>query len=916
MRLHPSAMALAVTISIVALSATPGRAVAQSAVDPTYDHAAAPMAAAVRIDAPISIDGRLDEPVWARASPITGFTQVEPDEGVPLSQRTEVRILYDDANLYIGAWLFDEEPITTRLARRDATVVDSDLFVVFIDSYHDHRTAFRFTTNPSGFKRDEMVSVERGFGPPNPLGLTGDTSWDPIWEVRTSVTEEGWFAEMKIPFSQLRFSQEAEQFWGMQFERRINRTGEFGSWAFTPRRERGGIARFGHLDGIAGIPPASRLELLPYFAGRLEMRDLPRNSSVDFDNPFRTGADPFAGMGLDLNYGITSNLTLTATINPDFGQVEMDPAEINLTAFETRFGERRPFFVEGAEIFRFGEGGGVNTNLFYSRRIGRNPQGLVPGSAVYSDVPGAATILGATKLTGKSTGGWSMGILQALTAEERAGYIDRDGERHRVAVEPLSNYFVGRVRRDLSEGRISYGVMGTAVNRRLGEPVLANRLHSAAYVGGFDFGMETAGRTWYVAGELTPSLVLGEPEAIVRTQLSSARYFQRPDASHVDVDPAATSLFGYAAKFTLSKETGDWRGQFVATAVDPGFEVNDVGFQTQADRLNLNLAIGRDSNTPGRILQGYGVRLGPTLAWNYDGDRIGSDLGIFGGGRFHNFYGFSGRIGTSFSSWNDRFTRGGPLTHSPASYSANISFDTDPRQWWTARLNTGLFSDDAGASRWNLGANVSFLFREIYRLQLGPSFSRNRPVAQYVTTRPDPTATHTFGNRYIFAPIDQRTFSLQTRFNVTFTPNLTLEFYGEPFLASGRYGALRELAAPRTFDFLEYGTDVGIITRDPDGRYTIDPDGEDGPAAAFRIPDQNFNVRSFNGNAVMRWEWRPGSTLYLVWQQTRFDRLTPINADGTQREIGRFAFDRDVRDLLSISPENVFMVKVNYWLNP
>ncbi len=913
LRLKTLATPFAVAIALLIL---PNPVAAQTQDGPSDDHMAAPMAVAVRIESAITIDGRLDESAWSSAQPITGFTQVEPDEGAPLSQRSEVRVLYDDTNLYIGAWLFDEGPVTTRLARRDANVVDTDLFVVFVDSYHDHRTAFRFTTNPSSFKRDEMVSVERGFGPPNPLGLTGDTSWDPVWEVSTSVTDEGWFVEIKIPFSQLRFSQDADQLWGIQFERRVNRTGEFGSWAFTPRRDRGGIARFGHIDGIGGIPPASRLELLPYFAGRLEMRDLPTNSSVDFDNPFRSGTDRFGGMGVDLSYGITSNLTLTATINPDFGQVEMDPAEINLTAFETRFGERRPFFVEGAEIFRFGEGGGLNTNLFYSRRIGRNPQGLVPGAAVYSDVPGSATILGAGKLTAKSAGGWSVGVLQAITAEERAAFADRDGERHRVAVEPLSNYVVGRVRRDLNEGRLSYGLIGTAVNRRLGEPALASRLHSAAYVGGVDLSLETAGRDWYLAGEFTPSLVMGEPEAILRTQLSSARYFQRPDAAEVRVDSLARSLLGYGAKFTISRQTGDWRGQFVATAIDPGFEVNDVGFQTQADRLDLNLNFGRDSSRPGRILQGYGVRFGPTATWNYDGDRIGSQFAIFGGVNFHNFYGFSGRIGTNFSSLNDRLTRGGPLTYSPASYSANITFNSDPRQSWTARLNTGFFSDDSGASRWNLGGNLSLLFREIYRLELGPSFSRNQPTAQYVTTRSDPTATHTFNSRYIFAPLDQKTISFPTRLNVTFTPRLTLEFYGEPFIASGRYGGLRELAAPGTFDFLEYGSDIGTIAREPDGRYTIDPDGPGGPAAPFPVPDLNFNVRSFNGNAVMRWEWRPGSTIFLVWQQTRSDRLTVFNTDPSVRDVGGLAFERDARDLFALPSDNVFMVKVNYWLNP
>jgi hypothetical protein len=890
-----------------------GQGVNVSAVG-AYDHGAAPVAHAVRTMQPITIDGRLDETAWQAASPITELVKVEPDEGGPLSQRTEVRVLYDDANLYVGAWLFDDGPVTTRLARRDASVVDTDFFVVFFDSYHDHRTAYRFTTNPSGLKRDETINVDRGFGPPNPLGITGDVSWDPVWEVETSITSEGWFVEMRIPFGQLRFTGEDVQVWGMQVERRINRTGEHGAWPFTSRRERGGASRFAHLHGIAAIPPASRLELLPYSAVRMELRDVPTNTAVDFGNPFRTGTDRFGSVGVDLKYGITSNLTLDATINPDFGQVEMDPAEINLSAFETRFGERRPFFVEGAEILSFGQGGGINTNLVYSRRIGRPPQGITPGSAVYSDMPGATTILGAVKLTGKSAGGWSVGVLEAVTGRELAAYADASGVQHRLPVEPLSNYFVARLRRDLRQGRTSVGLMGTAVNRRLGTPELRDRLRTAAYAGGVDFSSETQDRMWYVAGEFTPSLILGDAGAIRRAQQASARYFQRPDASHLNYDLDATSLFGYGAKLTAGKQAGVWRGTLVATAISPSFEVNDAGFQTNADRLDVNLGFGRDAPRPNRLLQGYGFRFGPTLTWNYGGELVNALAQINGGWRLHNFYVFSGRLARNFASWDDRLTRGGPLTRSAGSYAANLSMATDQRKSWQLRLSQNLFRTDDGGRRWNAGTGLSLKLSEIYELVLNPSYSRSRTVAQYVTAQRDSMATHTYGARYVFASLEQSTASLQARLNVTFTPRLTLEFYAEPFLSSGNYGALKELVAPRTNEFREYGVDGGTIVRGSDGRFTVDPDGS-GPSPSFRVPDLDFNFRSLNANAVLRWEWRPGSTLFLVWQQVRSDRETALGSAANE-QVGRFDLGRDARALLDLRSDHVLMLKVNYWLNP
>ncbi|MEX2584090.1 MAG: DUF5916 domain-containing protein [Gemmatimonadota bacterium] len=911
-------ISVAAALFMTAASFFAGPLAGQTGSDPRFDHSSAPHATAVRTAESIQIDGRPDEAAWLSAPMISEFTQVEPNEWAPVSERTEMRILYDDYNIYIAGWLYDDGELTTRLGRRDSTWPDTDSFIVFLDTYHDHRTAYRFTVNPSGVKRDEIITIggssNPGRGGPSGTGF-GDTSWDPVWDLATSVTDEGWFVEMRIPFGQLGYAPGDVQHWGLQADRRIGRNAEHASWSFTPVLERATVSRFGHLEGISGIRRAGRLELLPFAAGRAEFREIPQSSDVDFTNPFRSGNDYFSEVGADLKYRLSSNLTLNATINPDFGQVEMDPADLNLSAFETRLNERRPFFVEGDEIFSFGQRGGMNTNILYTRRIGRSPQISLPGDAVYADSPGATTILGAVKMTGKTEGGWSLGVLDAVTNRESATFIDELGSRDRSVVEPWTNYFAARARRDINQGRTAFGIIGTAVNRDLeDEPGLVNRLHGHAFTGGLDFRHDLPGRTWSFSGEFTPSYVTGDAAAILRTQRTSARYFQRPDADHLELDPDATSLFGYGAKIDIAKESGAWRGGTTFTALSPSLEVNDLGFQTNADRIDLNTNVGFDRATPGSIFRRWNIGGGPSATWNYGGDLTSAEVGIGGGGQLLNYHSIGGRISRNLPSWNDRLTRGGPLTRSPGSYFGNVNFNSDNRMTWSFRFGTGGMRNDDGGWRINLNGGVTGKPTEAIEVRVNPSFSRSHNVAQYVTSVSDSYASDTFGRRYVFGSLDQTTLSLDTRVNVTFTPRLTLEMFAEPFISSGDYGPLKQLAAPRSFDFLEYGTQIGESELGSDGRYSIDPDGA-GPASTFQISNQNFNYHSLLGNAVLRWEWSPGSTLFFVWQQSRTERLTSL-ATADARSAGDFDFEKDARALLGIRPENIFMVKVNYWLNP
>ena len=883
------------------------------------NHEDKPTARAVRTDATIDIDGRLDEPAWMTAPPASGFWQVDPDEGAPASEPTEVRFLYDDDAIYVGAWLWDNDgQIPQRLARRDVGTGDVDLFAVHFDSYHSHRSSNRLNVIASGTMRDVAAGANEG-------RLTGgDLSWDPVWDVRTTVTDHGWFVEMRIPFSQLRFNPEEEQVWGLQMERKIRPQQENTVWVWIPKTEPQGQITFGHLVGLSGIKPGRRLELLPYAGGSAEYVVVPRNEDVAFDNPFRSGSDYFGNVGLDLKYRLTSNLTLDGTINPDFGQVEVDPAVINLTAFETRYEERRPFFVEGAEIFDFGGGssggrGGPSRQtpqILYSRRIGRAPQGSVPGEAAYDLMPGVTTILGAAKLSGKTASGWSMAALDAVTSREMALWRDEENVEDEIEVEPLTNYFAARVRRDMRGGQTILGALFTAVHRDLSGSPLERDLHARAYSGGIDFSHDFADRAWQVSGLFSPSYVTGSSNALIATQRRSSRYYQRPDADYLGIDSAATSLYGYSAQAAISKQSGMWRFGTSASATSPGYEVNDLGFSTLADRIDLNTELGYQQTTPGPVFRSWDLRVSQDLAWNFGRDLIDNSTRISGEVQLPNFSSFDANLSYNPAKLNQRLTRGGPLARDPAGYSMGLGFGTVNQARVSVRTGINYGEDDSGAWERNVNFDLRLRTGEHFETQIGSSFSQSYATAQYVTSVADPTATGTFGRRYIFADLRQNTLEIDARFNVTLTPRLTIEIFAQPLLGSGNYQNLKELRAPGSFDFTRYGVDAGTLTPvDGERSYESDPDGA-GPATPFRLDNEDFNIRSLRSNAVLRWEWRPGSTLFVVWQQTRSGRLDAFDPSSPFHRVGNFRFGRDAGDLFELRPDNVFMVKLSYWLNP
>ena len=854
----------------------------ESPADASASHAAsAPRAMVVRTTSSIRVDGVPDEAAWQAAPAIDAFTQYDPSEGSPVSERTEVRFLYDGDALYVGAWLYDRDEARARLGRRDMSMSASDWLTVIVDSHHDHRTAYGFEINPAGVRRDQTRS---------PSGE--DDSWDPVWEGRATVTEAGWFAELRIPFSQLRFSGEDAQTWGLQVERQIARNQEFAVWSFTPRDQPGGIPRFGHLEGLVGLRTGKRLEVLPYVVSRAEYVD-------PGANPFRSEAEYVMEGGVDLKYRVTSNLTLDATLNPDFGQVEVDPAVVNLTAFETFFPEKRPFFVEGGDIFRFGSDG--TNSVFYSRRIGRRPSLLPPTPA--RDVPDATRILGAAKLSGRTAAGWSVGVLDAVTDRETVRFLDGVGARESMVSEPLTNYFVARARRDLRAGLSAVGGFFGAVHRDLETEPLEAGLRSAAYSTGVDWSHQWDDRTWSMEGFLSATTVLGSASAIAGAQRAPYHYFQRPDATHLDYDPARTSLSGFAGSVNAYKQVGrHWAWGGMLNTVSPGYEVSDLGFQRRADRIDAQADLSYAETRPGSVLRSYSVWGSALMEHNYGGENISNRLFPGAFVQFLNYWTVNVNVTMSLpGTVDDRLTRGGPAARRPGYTNLFARVATDPRKPVVVNTGNGYMWDEAGGWSNDLWADVAVRPAPHWELALGPSLHRSHSAAQYLQTVPDETATATYGARYVFADIDQTVLALVTRLNYTFTPGLSLQVFAQPFIATGDFGDPAEFAAPGTYDFLVYGVDRGEVV---DG--VIYPDGQGGDAVSFPVPQQDFNVRSLRGNAVLRWEWRPGSTLYVAWQQTR-EGFEPV---------GDFEVDRDARALFRAKSDDILLIKVNYWLNP
>ncbi|HYR11782.1 MAG TPA: DUF5916 domain-containing protein [Longimicrobium sp.] len=841
------------------------------------------------------IDGRLDEAVWS-AAPVAGdFVQQRPTFGQPASQRTEARVVYDAEAVYVAVRAYDSAPdsIASQLGRRDATGLVSDWVQVIFDSYHDKRTGFRFGVTPRGVKRD-VFHFDDG---------NEDGTWDAVWTVETTIDSLGWTAEFRIPFSQLRFRTGAgEQTWGLNILRDIARKEERSWWSPMRPDQSGFSSRFGTLTGLRGLGSPRRLELLPYSVARVT-----RDGRVADDDPFRSPTDPGLSFGADLKYGLTSNLTLTATFNPDFGQVEADPGQVNLSAFETFFQERRPFFVEGADVFNLG-------SLFYSRRIGRTPQGSVGGGMTYVDHPDASTILAAAKLTGRTSGGWTIGVLDAVTAEEKTRYVigDVDGVEEAIT-EPMTNYAVARVRRDLRGGQTNVGAIVTSVHRRLDGIEGLQFLPGSAYAGGLDWRHRFFAGNWQLHGYLLQSSVQGDTMAIQRLQRSSARYFQRADAEHVEFDPLRTSLTGTAGLVALNKIAGTWRVGSGLVYRSPGFEANDIGFIQNVDFYAWDGYAGYHRFKPQGVFRDYNIYWNNNAGWTTDGERTNVSTGFSGNFTLKNLWGGYWGVSQNIAGLSVAALRGGPALVSPPSSEVWGGFYSDKRHKvsFGADLNVTRENGTDGSSAW-VAPYVNVRPSSRFDLSLSPSITWNTAAWQYVGSRSDAGAAD--ARRWVFARMDQRTASLTARLNYIFSPTLSLQFYAQPFISAGDYGEFMEVSnarAERFGDRFRTFPDAEIRQcEDEDGNvfFGVRPQaggcGDDaGFGYSFSNPD--FNVRQLNSNAVLRWEYRPGSTLFVVWSQGRSDFTTD----------GRFQLRNNTSDLFRAPGTNVLLIKMSWWLD-
>jgi hypothetical protein len=868
-----------------------------------------PSARAVRRNAQLSLDGRLDEAAWQAATPVTEFTQTDPAEGQPATQRTEMRFLFDEGALYVGAKMFDTQGragVRTSLVRRDGNF-NSDYIEIVIDGFHDHLGRAFFQVNPSGSKFDML-----GIGT-----SCCDSGWDPIWEAATRIDDDGWSAEIRIPLSQLKFSA-ASQTWGMQLRRWIQRNNELDQWSFWRKTESGGPNRFGHLEGLEFNGGSGRaLELLPYVAAKTQ------NLAVPNDDPFRGGNVKSARVGLDLKYNLSSNFTLDATFNPDFGQVEADPAVVNLTAFETSFPEKRPFFIASSGVFGFG---GFNCyfcsnvsslSAFYTRRIGRSPQGadLAFGAGPYADVPDATTILGAAKITGRTKNGLTIGLLEAVTNREEARVRPATGTDLNQVVEPLTNYFVGRIKKDMMQGNLVIGGIGTSVIRDM-EPQFADRLTRHAELLGADVRYTFKERKYSLTGNFAISNIEGDPAVISARQQAPARYYQRPDRKPGSngfftnqLDPDATEMRGGGAYLRLGKDAGDWLWETAMNIRTPGFETNDLAFQTRADYIWYNANVFRYWSKPTSWYRDFNIIAGGQAQNNFDGDVTDQQLHFFIGGTARNFWNFNTFYLYRPNLLDDRLLRGGPTVEKPGVDVIGWNFGSDSR----SRIIISGFGEVArnrlGGYGRSAGAGITYRPATNVSLQLNPNYSDSRSLFQYVRRFSDATATDFYGSRYVLASINQKQVILETRLNWTFSPTTSFELFAQPLIASGDYFDFKEFDAPRTGEFSVYGRDRGTVSETPAGSpggqstIVIDPDGA-GPAALMQFGNPDFNFRSLRGNAVFRWEFKPGSVMYVAWAHNRAASLSQ----------GDFRFGRDFSGMFENVPDNVFLVKASFWV--
>ena len=825
------------------------------------------------------IDGILNDECWKTGEWAGDFIQWVPKEGAKPSQKTLLKILYDDNNIYVAIRAFDNEPdkIIRKAGRRDE--FNGDIVGINFDSYHDHRTGFEFDLTAAGQKIDLVLT--------NPS--TGDMNWNAVWYAKTGVEDSAWTAEFEIPLSQLRYSSDDEQVWGMHCWRWIDRLQEESDWEPQSSTGPGILYLFGEIHGIKGLPKSRRIEIIPYTLGKLNtFKSEPENPFADKGRSF------FGNLGLDAKIGLSSNFTADITINPDFGQVESDPSVMNLTAFETFYEEKRPFFLEGRNIFNFDFD---NSSIFYSRRIGHSPS-YTPTlkNNEYMDYPGNTTILSAAKISGKTADGFSICVLQSLTANENAK-INSSGSNRNVRVEPLTNYMLARVQQDFAEGNTVLGGIFTSTNRIIKDTYL-EFLNRNAFTGGIDLLHQWNDKEFFVDAKILGSTINGNPEAIRILQSASARYYQRPDANYLHFDSSLTQLSGYGGRIRIGKGSkGLWRYSTGLHWRSPGLDLNDMGYMQTTDNIEQENALSYFVNQPVSIFRTYSVGLTQFNDWNFGRDHLysGGSLNIYL--EFLNNWALTTSVTYQSQTLDMRILRGGNAMLVPALWTNNFYLRTDPSGKIFFDLSTSLSVSENQSSRYYyIQPGLSIMPINTLKLSISVNYSNNLNNLQYIDTK---SVNGT--NRYIIGKIKQQTLGMTFRIDYNITPELSIQYYGSPFASIGKYSEFKSVTNPRAAEYGDRYTTLNPSLNN--NNYDVSENNNSQINYSFVNPD--FIFFQFRSNLVLRWEYRPGSQIYLVWSQDR----TNNSMSG----------DNSIYDALnsfsSIYPNNIFLVKFNYWFS-
>lgn len=826
------------------------------------------------------IDGKLDDECWKHGTWAGDYTQFVPNEGAKPTKPTEFNIQYDDKNLYVAFRAYDDPDKIIRMAGvRDEIV--GDLVGFTLDSYRDYRTGFEFTVSSWGQKVDLVL-----FNPMN-----WDFNWNAVWKVKVGMEDSAWVAEYEVPLSQLRYSKKNEQVWGMHTWRWISRISEESNWEHQSKTGPGMLYNFGELRGISGLKKSRRLEIMPFVLGDLKtVKQQP-------GNPFTEKGRSWGGnIGLDAKIGVSSNFTIDLTVNPDFGQVESDPSVMNLTAFETFYEEKRPFFLEGLTIFdyKFDEG-----SLFYSRRIGHSPSLTVdPEQGLFVKAPDKTTILSALKFSGTTSTGLSVGLIQSVTANQIARTSDLHGNRGKVHVEPLTSYTIGRVQKGYNAGNTVIGGMITSTNRAINDPGL-EFLSNNAFTGGLDLLHHWKDKEFFIDARLTGSYINGSVQSIRRLQESSAHYFQRPGMNYLDYDTTATSLSGFGGKIQVGKGSkGYWKYSTGVTWFSPGLDLNDLGYMRSADEINNQTEVNYLINKPVSIFHSYSINLEQFNSWNFKGTYLGSGGHLSFNSEFTNNWKLDANLIFHSRQTDTRLLRGGPDILLPATMTTFGRIETDGSKKVIARLGFEYESvGEQSATRYNIEPGISVRPFSALKLGISANYAENHDDLQYVAQR-----NLVNSNRYILGSIDQQTLGLTFRVDVNISPEFSIQYYGSPFISKGAYSEFKHVTDPMADDYNSRFT----MFRDPvlsGNSYGLDEDNDN--IIDYSIGNPDFNFYQYRSNLVAKWEYRLGSFIYIVWSSDR----TGNSSSGTVPLSDSF------RLLGKAFSNNIFLVKLNYWFS-